>query len=159
MIREIRLARERMAEQSHPHESRAKAFEETMAKYISQDHSDVVDNGGIVNSGRKKRKDGHDSNARSVRWELAHDDKRRQPTTANVNREFYECTESDLVTQNKTESCPFGCDYRSVDVSLVKAHLNRCPNKDQSISGETADITSSSKTSSLRIWYSLFKEM
>ena len=80
MIREIRLARERMAEQSHPHESRAKAFEETMAKYISQDHSDVVDNGGIVNSGRKKKKDGHDSNARSVRWELAHDDKRRQPT-------------------------------------------------------------------------------
>ena len=144
MIREIKLARERVAEQSHPHESRAKAFEETRAGYISQDHSDVVDNGGIVNICRKKRNDGHNSNAGSVRWELALDEKRRH-TTANVNRELYECRESDLVSQDKTESCPFGCDYRSADVSLVKAHLNRYPNKDQSFSVETADISSSSQ--------------
>ena len=139
LLKEFRQARERMAEQAHPHESRAKSVLDIMRGV------DAAEQARRSVSGYGKRKEDHEAETRAFKRIRFNEGDRGNGTTVNIRREAYEHKESDSNTPAKSEACPYGCDYSSIDVELVKAHLSKCPNRNSSNSGGTGEITSSSQ--------------
>ena len=134
-----------MADQAHPHEDRARTLLERMTGVTNPAYGDDTDQGVSGSNNHSKRKDNQEGNSKTFRNVSFAGDDRGHATAANMRRDVHERTEQNFRTLHRSESCPYGCDYSSMDVELVKAHLNRCPNKDQSHTAETGDTTSSSQ--------------
>ena len=142
LLNEIRLARERMAEQTHPHENRAKSVLDMMRGATNQSQADTTEHAGRSGGGNRKRKDDHENEARALKKVWFNEVERGNGSPVNMRREAYDPLEQSHDTMTKSESCPYGCNYSSMDVELVKAHLYRCPNRNKTNSGETGEITS-----------------
>ena len=133
-----------MAEQAHPHENRARSLHDMMMGALTQGRSETVDQIGRGISSPNKRKESSDVNVRSNRM-VSFIEHGRGNTHTNTFRENHERSDSDFENHSKTEVCPHGCGYSSMDVDLVKAHLCSCPNKGHSGHNESANSSSSSQ--------------
>ena len=134
-----------MAEQTHPHESRAKAVLDMMRGATNQAQTDTAGHAGKSSNSHSKRKEDHENEARSLKKVLFNEVERGSGSPAYMLREAYYPIEKDHDSMTKSESCPYGCDYSSMDVELVKAHLYRCPNRNKTNSGEPGEISSFSQ--------------
>ena len=130
LAEQVRQSREKLADQTHPHEARAKELVNNQSRRdnSAEEHMDIDES-------RIRKENRRDERVRHVRFENTYNE-RRSNTTEEEGQGDY----SEMETEGKgleLESCPYGCPYKSSDTWLIKAHLTRCPNKDsQSGTGE-----------------------
>ena len=130
LAEQVRQSREKLADQTHPHEARARYLVNNQSRRdnSAEEHMDIDES-------RIRKENRRDERVRHVRFENTYNE-RRSNTTEEEGQGDY----SEMETEGKgleLESCPYGCPYKSSDTWLIKAHLTRCPNKDsQSGTGE-----------------------
>ena len=106
---------------------------------------EAADQAGRGCGKRDKRREHNEGKDRTNKTVSFIDYERGNAHPVNINRGGYESMDYETETRSKSEACPHGCGYSSMDVDLVKAHLSSCRSKDQSGSSETVNSTGPSQ--------------
>ena len=117
LIYEIRQAREKLAEQAHPHEKRAKILHEALTGRCTQ--GEASDQAGRGCGNRDKRREHNEGKDRTNKTVSFNDYERGNIHPINMHRGGYESMDYEMETRSKSEACPHGCGYSSMDVDLV----------------------------------------
>ena len=140
---QVRQSREKLADQAHPHEDRARRI------FNDQAREDMAAAGNIEGITAPKRshvrfREVAASDEPSKRQREEYREERLSHGSRNAwfgndsHMNQYERNDegsgfnSDSETESRlgeAESCPYGCRYKSSDTWLIKAHLTQCPNK------------------------------